>query len=116
MIIELFGPPAVGKTTLAHALATELEKNGFDIQLIMSSRPAERGSIQIESTRALSWWRTALAAPLSRTAKLVSAGPVLLAGARSDELTASLMAFCHLAPSCGQFAIADFFLCYLAPG
>jgi thymidylate kinase len=91
MIIELFGPPAVGKTTLAHALATELEKNGFDIQLIMSSRPAERGSIQVESMRALLWWRTALAAPLSRTAKLVSAGPVLLAGARSDELTASLM-------------------------
>jgi thymidylate kinase len=91
MIIELFGPPAVGKTTLAHALATELEKNGFDIQLIMSSRPAERGSIQVESTRALSRWKTALAAPLSRTAKLVGAGPVLLAGARSDELTASLM-------------------------
>ncbi|UPJ48726.1 AAA family ATPase [Bradyrhizobium sp. 200] len=91
MIIELFGPPAAGKTTLAHALATELEKNGFDIQLIVSSRPAERGSIQVESTRALSWWRTALAAPLSRAAKLVSAGPVLLACARSDELTASLM-------------------------
>ena len=91
MIIELFGPPAVGKTTLAHALATELEKNGFGIQLIMSSRPAERGSIQVGSTRALLWWRTALAAPLSRAAKVVSAGPVLLAGARSDELTASLM-------------------------
>ena len=91
MIIELFGPPAAGKTTLAHALATALEKNGFDIQLIVSSRPAERGSIQVESTRALSWCRTALAAPLSRAAKLVSAGPVLLAGARSDELTASLM-------------------------
>ena len=53
MIIELFGPPAVGKTTLAHALATELEKNGFDIQLIMSSRPAERGSIQVESNASL---------------------------------------------------------------
>ena len=91
MIIELFGPPAVGKTTLAHALATELKKSGFDIQLIMSSRPAERGSIQVESTQALSWWRTALAAPLSRTAKLVSAGPVLLAAAQRDELSASLM-------------------------
>ena len=42
MIIELFGPPAAGKTTLAHALATALEKNGFDVQLIVSSRPAER--------------------------------------------------------------------------
>jgi thymidylate kinase len=91
MIIELFGPPAAGKTTLAYALATALEKNGFDVQLIVSSRPAERGSIRLESTRALSWYRTALAAPLSRAAKLVSAAPGLLAGARSDELTASLM-------------------------
>jgi len=91
MIIELFGPPAAGKTTLAHALATALEKNGFDVQLIVSSRPAERDSIQVESTRALSWCRTTLVAPLSRAAKLVSAAPILLAGARSDELTASLM-------------------------
>ena len=91
MIIELFGPPAAGKTTLAHALATALEKNGFDVQLIASSRPAERGSIQVDSTRALSWCGSALAAPLSRAAKLISAAPVLLAGARSDELSASLM-------------------------
>lgn len=90
MIIELFGPPAVGKTTLACVLATELEKNGFDIQLVVSSRPAERGSIQDESTRALSWLRTALVAPLSRAAKLI-AGPVMLAGARSDDITAGLM-------------------------
>jgi thymidylate kinase len=91
MIIELFGPPAAGKTTLARALATALEKNGFDVQLIVSPRPAERGPIQVETTRALSSYRTALTAPLSRAAKLVSAAPVLLAGARSDQLTASLM-------------------------
>jgi thymidylate kinase len=91
MIIELFGPPAAGKTTLAHALAAALEKNGFDVQLIVSSRPAERDSVQLESPRALSWYRTALAAPLGRAAKLISAAPVLLAGAQSDELVASLM-------------------------
>jgi thymidylate kinase len=91
MIIELFGPPAAGKTTFAHALAAALEKNGFDAQLMASLRPAEHDSIQVESTRALSWCRTALVAPLSRAAKLASAAPVLLAGERSDELTANLM-------------------------
>lgn len=91
MIIELFGPPAAGKTTLAQALATALEKNGFDVQLIASSRPAEGRSVQVERNRVLSWCRTALGAPLSRAAKLVSVAPALLGGARSDELTASLM-------------------------
>jgi thymidylate kinase len=91
MIVELFGPPAAGKTTLAHALATALEQSGCDVELIASSRPAERGPIQVESTRAWSWCRTALVAPLSRAAKLVSAVPALLPGARSDELTVSLM-------------------------
>lgn len=91
MIIELFGPPAAGKTTFAHALAAALEKNGFDAQLMASLRPAEHDSIQVESTRALSWCRTALIAPLSRAAKLASAAPVILAGERSDELTANLI-------------------------
>jgi thymidylate kinase len=91
MIIELFGPPAAGKTTLARALAAALEKNGFGVQLIVSSRPAERESFQLEGPRALSWYRTRLAAPLGRAAKLVSAAPVLLAGAQSDGLIASLM-------------------------
>ena len=91
MIIELFGPPAAGKTTLARALATALGKDGFEVQLILSSRPAERGSIEVENARALSLCGIALAAPLSRAAKLASAVPVLLAGGRSNELIESLM-------------------------
>ncbi len=90
MIVEIFGPPAAGKTTLAHALATALEKNGCDVQLIASSRPAERRPIRAESTRALSRCSALLAAPLIRGAKVVSALPILLR-TRSDELTASLM-------------------------
>jgi thymidylate kinase len=91
MIIELFGPPAAGKTTLACALATALEKDGFGVQLILSSRPAERGPIEVENARALPSSRIALAASLSRAAKLASAVPILLAGTRSDKLTANLM-------------------------
>ena len=91
MIIELFGPPASGKTTLARALATALEKDGFHVQLIVSSRPAERGSIEVENARALSSCITAFTAPLSRAAKLVGAARVVLAGSRSDQFAASLM-------------------------
>jgi thymidylate kinase len=90
MIVELFGPPAAGKTTLAHALAMALEKNGCNVDLVVSSRPAERGPIQVDSTGSLARCATALTAPLSRAAKLVSVVPVLLS-ARNDELTANLM-------------------------
>jgi thymidylate kinase len=90
MIVELFGPPAAGKTTLAHALATALGKNDCNVELIVSSRPAERGPIEVESTRALARCKAALAAPLSRAAKLVSAVPIFL-GAQNDDITANLV-------------------------
>jgi thymidylate kinase len=90
MIVELFGPPAAGKTTLAHALATALERNGCSVELIVSSRPAERGPTQVESARAWARCRAALAAPVSRAVKLVSAVPIFL-GAQNDDITANLM-------------------------
>jgi thymidylate kinase len=42
MIIELFGPPGVGKTTFARALAARLRERGHAVELILSYRPAER--------------------------------------------------------------------------
>ena len=41
MIIEIFGPPAAGKTTFVAALATALRERGHVVETMISSRPAE---------------------------------------------------------------------------
>jgi thymidylate kinase len=41
MIVEIFGPPGVGKTTFAIALAERLRQRGVDVALAVSYRPAE---------------------------------------------------------------------------
>jgi AAA domain len=41
MIIELFGPPAAGKTTFARNLAVHLKGSGRPVEVILSVRPAE---------------------------------------------------------------------------
>lgn len=45
MIIELFGPPASGKTTLARALAVRLRTKGYMAVLRLSYRPMERTAL-----------------------------------------------------------------------
>jgi len=45
MIIEMFGPPGVGKTTLARALTALLLRDGFAVELASSYRPSERDRV-----------------------------------------------------------------------
>lgn len=42
MIVELFGPPGAGKTTLAHAIAAQLRSDGCKVNLRLSNRPGEQ--------------------------------------------------------------------------
>ena len=42
MIVELFGPPGVGKTTFAAALTQAMREHGCPIEPIVSYRPAEQ--------------------------------------------------------------------------
>ena len=42
MIVELFGPPGVGKTTFASALTAFLRQRGQAVDSLMSYRPAEQ--------------------------------------------------------------------------
>ncbi|MBO0756761.1 MAG: hypothetical protein J2P54_12945 [Bradyrhizobiaceae bacterium] len=58
MIIELFGPPGVGKTTLAHMLTSRLQQSGHLVDLMLSYRPAEQ--------RSSPSWITAVPRRLSR--------------------------------------------------
>jgi thymidylate kinase len=58
MIIELFGPPGVGKTTLAHVLTSRLQQSGHLVDLTQSCRPAEQ--------RSSPGWITAVPRRLSR--------------------------------------------------
>ncbi len=81
MIVELFGPPGVGKTTFASALTAFLRERGQPVASLMSYRPAEQAHASAAPLRRL-------ARPLAET--LAMAGHLM--GHSSDaEATAKLM-------------------------
>jgi thymidylate kinase len=45
MIIEIFGPPAAGKTTFVTVLAAALRERGHAVEAMISSRPAEADTV-----------------------------------------------------------------------
>jgi thymidylate kinase len=65
MIVELFGPPCVGKTTLAGAVAARLREHGRGVELVLSYRPAEYPSGSAAEGEA----RPRIPAALSRLAR-----------------------------------------------
>ncbi len=42
LVVELYGPSASGKTTLAKTLVADLGRQGWNVRLISSARPAEK--------------------------------------------------------------------------
>jgi len=66
MIIELFGPPGVGKTTFSRALTARLRERGHIAELRLSYRPAEHLSVPDPRGAASGLYQNALIRRLRR--------------------------------------------------
>jgi hypothetical protein len=91
MIIEFFGPPAVGKSTLAFALAQALRKLGRNVALATSARPAEKRTPGSDPDALTHTGPGIFMAPIQRAGKLASAMPGLFLGKHKDDVGANLL-------------------------
>jgi thymidylate kinase len=91
MIIEFFGPPAVGKSTLSNALASELRAKGRQVLLCTSARPSEinpaGNAYSMHSKTNIS----INSAPLQRAAKLAGVVQSLFAGRSQNSVGTNLL-------------------------
>lgn len=91
MIVELFGPPGVGKTTFASSLAAFLCERGHIVDPVMSYRPAERALMSTSPVQK-SWNPAASARRLARpTAEMVAALRRLSSHSNEVATTSELM-------------------------
>ena len=90
MIIEMFGPPGCGKTTLAEALAEALRADGYSVSLMTSSRPAEQAARAHRGAGRRSV-DGGLAAALKRAAKVFGVVPTLMRRGEGHDTADRLM-------------------------
>lgn len=70
MIVEFFGPPGSGKTTLAHGLQRRLAARGFDAEVLFSYRPGHDRAVVRRVARAAGEVCAMLCRPLSYAREL----------------------------------------------
>ncbi|PRY25201.1 thymidylate kinase [Aliiruegeria haliotis] len=95
-VLELIGPPASGKTTLALAVAAELRQRGTPVNLQVSARPGEVPGDTLEPGAALN---DSAPRPRSRAAKLGDILRDALGTTARDPLAAALLELMPLSGS-----------------